>query len=258
MSFISAIAKCFSSLSSKPIDPTRELPSTYRKMRHVASKIFHDAFVSLFSFRKANVTSATYKKIERMKRNDSNLYNTIAAIRDNKTLTGIKLLPYCERLNVEYGTQTIQGYAQQGMDPHNLPEATSDKILIPIVLKGLVRNHIVAVFFDRETNTLEYYDPKGLSIEDRHSEYLLNTAGGRITLNEAIENIKQKYGKEEEYIVTHENTHKHQWDSHNCGVYVCDFFRRRLQPDTNFFDVVMNRRFDTLKMREEMIEFIAR
>ena len=88
-------------------------------------------------------------------------------------------------------------------------------IAIPVVLKGF-RPHIVNFLVKQSedgTKTLEFYDSKGLTISDRGGE---KTQGGQ-TLREIAEILKRQYG----ITQIRENTTKDQWDTFNCGVYVC-------------------------------------
>lgn len=142
-----------------------------------------------------------------------------------------------------------------------LPDVDINKryLLLPIVVKGRFRNHVIAVFFDRVLNRIEFYDPKGLTSQDRASEHVVcrkkqepilrdvedideftefdsletegspvyeEEAGLSITLSEVLMQIVEKYGDSETSIW--ENTYKNQRDSHNCGMFTIDFFERRL------------------------------
>ena len=131
-------------------------------------------------------------------------------------------------------------------------EETEDKLIaIPVVLKGRFRNHIVAVFVNRINNQIEFYDSKGLTSQDRKGESLLATE--KLDLPKLLEELRQKYGA----TTIVENTHKHQYDVHNCGVFVCDYFRRRSQEQTPAQQIFDNpvRMFEPNNgLRSEMIE----
>ena len=200
--------------------------------------------------------------------NEDYEHGAIAQLQANKPLGDRSVQTYCQTLVQQYNAkgnypnqvQTIDAFLMltgSRTFPPNWQTTLidSDKLLIPIVLKGTFRDHIVAVLYDRRANTLEYYDPKGLTIEDRSSAYLANKTGGRLMLSKAIAEILLQYGNNRTQIK--ENTAKHQWDSHNCGVYVGDYFARRLAGES-FDDITTNPgKSDTLRMRQKMIDVLA-
>jgi len=111
----------------------------------------------------------------------------------------------------------------------NLPEVddTKNLIFVPTVLKSGIRDHIVAVVFDREANRIELYDSKGLVALDR-DEYVSNQ--DQLMLIDVLQKVVDQYGDADaaEETTIWENTEKHQKDSHNCGVYVLNYIERRL------------------------------
>ncbi len=93
-------------------------------------------------------------------------------------------------------------------------------IAIPVVLEGSFQNHTVLFFVDTLNKRIEYYDSKGLTIKDRNDP----------RLKAALDRVIERYGKEDFTLI--ENREKHQYDSHNSGVYVMDYFYRRMKGES--------------------------
>jgi len=184
--------------------------SLLRKIRDVVAKIFHDVWVTAFSyFGKVNV-----------QRNNQNLTpEAIAAcdqLQRTRTLTQTAIIEYGRVLEKNSRVQLVQ----EGLFGLNPPRNVRDGkrfLAIPFVLKGWFEDHIVAMYFDREKNTLEYFDSKGLTIRDRNDS----------RLNAFIKKVLDNYGTDKDKTTVIENTKKHQWDCHNCGAYVLSYFRLR-------------------------------
>lgn len=105
-------------------------------------------------------------------------------------------------------------------------EVDPDLVLFPVVLKGLV-DHIVAVVYDKDKNRVELYDPKGLTSNDYSNNI---RSKDKINLAGVVRKVAETYGDENTTIW--ENTTKHQYDSHNCGVYVSKYFQNRVEGKT--------------------------
>ncbi|MCH9626561.1 MAG: hypothetical protein S4CHLAM2_01830 [Chlamydiales bacterium] len=103
------------------------------------------------------------------------------------------------------------------------PDQKKDLLFFPTVVRSGVRDHIVAIVYDKKNNRVELYDPKGLVALDR-MDYVRNQTEGLMLIN-VIQRIVHKYGDENTTIW--ENTTRHQYDSHNCGIYVLDYVQRR-------------------------------
>lgn len=96
----------------------------------------------------------------------------------------------------------------------------SKPICIPMILsgkEGLSRDHIVGMII--KDGTIEYFDSMG--IPSNNQVLADNTS----TLRDIMEACKEKFNLNE--VV--ENQIQIQSDVHNCGVFVCDFFIRRLE-----------------------------
>ncbi len=183
--------------------------SLVRKIRDVVAKIFHDFWVTAFSyyFGKVNV-----------QRNNQNLTpEAITAcnqLQRTRTLTQTAIIEYGRVLEKDPKIQLVQEGLFGLNPPTNIPDEKRF-LAIPFVLKGRFEDHIVAIYFDREKNILEYFDSKGLTIRDRNDS----------RLNAFIEKVLKKYGNDKTTVI--ENTEKYQWDCHNCGAYVLSYFRLR-------------------------------
>ncbi len=124
-------------------------------------------------------------------------------------------------VQIETNFMTMQG----GLD---LPNQEKDLLFFPTVIRSGVRDHIVAIVFDRKHNRVELYDPKGLVALDR-MDYVRNQTQGLMLIH-VIQRIVNKYGNQDTELW--ENITRHQYDSHNCGVYVLDYIQRRSEGRT--------------------------
>ncbi len=137
--------------------------------------------------------------------------------------------------------ELVSSFLFEGKDFSNLPDKTKlEKIkflLIPVVVgrgdgilqriaksMGCSGEHVVSFLIDFETYTIEYYDPKGLTCEDRKGQSLRSDP--KHDLPHFLNYINQKYG--EGSFTVSQNTIKNQKDLHNCGVYLCNYYERRL------------------------------
>ncbi|MGD2168779.1 MAG: Ulp1 family isopeptidase [Chlamydiota bacterium] len=103
------------------------------------------------------------------------------------------------------------------------------KVLLPITIKGILRNHIVLLAFDTEKKQILFFDSKGYTLQDHFSSQLL--------IQSKFPEVKT-VGDLLNYIVSTKNldlvnvwsivnnTQKIQKDTHNCGVYVADCMKR--------------------------------
>ena len=178
---------------------------------------------------------------------NTNVYSAFTTLRTQTKLKTSANDYYCRSLaenNTEI--QYINDYLVGGKTQEN-PSQHANKLLIPVVLKG-IPDHIVAVYITRTIGkdgkptqaTIEFYDSKGLTIADRHNQPLAEKP--KMTLGMLIAELTDKYceglredvwidndqGELQKELSVEENTEKQQWDSHNCGVYVCRYFAERL------------------------------
>jgi len=95
-----------------------------------------------------------------------------------------------------------------------------DIICIPMVLAArehFGRNHIVALLI--KDQCLEYFDSKGILSEE------IALAEQNETLHDVLAHLKKKYKISQIF----ENRIPIQFNVHSCGVFVCDFYKRRLR-----------------------------
>jgi hypothetical protein len=116
-------------------------------------------------------------------------------------------------------------------EPIQLPdiEEDHDYVVIPVVLSTLPFNHIVVLIYERETNTLEFYDSKGYSLLD-HGDVMI--AGTNTRLSSLFRAAYNKYCipcRKEEGIPAkiEENITQHQFDKDACGVFVMHRIKQR-------------------------------
>jgi hypothetical protein len=114
-------------------------------------------------------------------------------------------------------------------EPIQLPdlEDEHDYVVIPVVLSTLPFKHIVVIIYERETNTLEFYDSKGYSLLD-HGDVMI--AGKNASLSNLFRAAYNKYcvPHREEGIQIQENITQHQFDKDACGVFVMDRIDQRV------------------------------
>lgn len=93
-------------------------------------------------------------------------------------------------------------------------------VVIPVVFTGegiWERNHIAVILI--KDNCVEYYDAKGIVSENKP------LAQGSGTLRDVLEFCRDKFTKGGAIM---ENPYPHQYDAHNCGVFVCRHLHDRL------------------------------
>lgn len=122
-----------------------------------------------------------------------------------------------------------------------------------VVVKG-IRNHIVGGGIDLSNNRLEFFDPKGVTIAGHKGSQLYHSSQA---LSLFIQELLEAYGNKDTQII--QNTHRHQRDIHNCGIYVSNYIKRRFQNGETAEHIFTNR--ITLKQanndfRLEMIQAI--
>lgn len=98
-------------------------------------------------------------------------------------------------------------------------------LIIPVTFSGesvWERNHIAVILI--KDNCVEYYDAKGIVSEHKP------LAEGSGTLRDVLEFCKENFTKEGHIM---ENPYTHQFDAHNCGVFVCRHLHDRLITNTS-------------------------
>lgn len=185
--------------------------SLLRKIRHIVCKVLIDFWVSVASY---FMYVATDNQL------DTPGIKQLIQTRALQSAAVVEYGQYLESQNpaLQFVTQQMFGLVLPNLQPNK------NDVAIPVILKGCVRDHIVMVFVDRRSNVLEYYDSKGLTIQDRNDP----------ELNEVLQQALEKYGDANTRLI--ENTEKHQYDSHNCGVYILDYvFRRKTEAPEQIF-----------------------
>lgn len=124
----------------------------------------------------------------------------------------------------------IRNFLQPGFDP--VIEASkgilsNEKVIIPVVLRGWPRDHIVVMLYDNKDQRLEFYDSQGRVLKDHQSDKVVNTSES-LTLLMVVDRLNQILHFREVY----ENQSHHQEDGYNCGIYVLDYILRRLNGET--------------------------
>lgn len=140
------------------------------------------------------------------------------------------VIAVCEKLikNKNNDIILIQNFMFNQMSYKLDKNDTAPFVLVPVVIKQGARDHVVAVLYDRKKNRVEFYDPKGLTSADYTEN--VRCSENNIKLSDVLNEVKRAYG--DENTTLWENTTKHQYDSHNCGVYVLRYFERRLNNES--------------------------
>lgn len=220
-------------------------------------KIVPGLWRALKSFGSVTVSEDVKKKIENPPKEDSILPAAYKQLQQKSTLGISTVIKYTEYLHHQHSDRCL--FFTDFLFPKDtvpaLPErGEKDLVFIPVVLHKWPREHIVAVVYDAKKNRVEFYDPKGLTSED-HSEYL--SRGKNLRLSDFLKMVAQRYGNKETTLW--ENTEKHQKDYHNCGVYILDYFERRLQAQTPEHIAANGRSFSEVNngLRAEMLRKLA-
>ncbi len=187
-----------------------------------------------------------------------NCYQTVMALKNGSCLSGSHLQTYAKQTasrNVDFFSPfCIRNSLDLKAPLPPLPSLEKDLLAIPIVVKGTLRDHVMMAMVDKKNQSIEFYDPKGLSVQDRASDRLTNYP--EHSLPELMQEICDSYGKEG-WTIT-ENTIRHQGDGYNCGVYVSNFLKRRSEGES-FANIVQNGlsfQQASDSTRQEMIEGI--
>lgn len=115
----------------------------------------------------------------------------------------------------------------------NLAEKGSSKIAIPVAIPSpftlcgftlFTRTHFAAILIDKQSKTLEFYDPQGIDPAERKivGESLMQKLG----------KIKENCFAEEKEVQIKYTKIAHQEDRHNCGIHTCYFFNERFKHNS--------------------------
>lgn len=101
-------------------------------------------------------------------------------------------------------------------------------LVIPIGVDSLFVKHAMMVTVDIENDTIEFYDPKGLTCCDHEYDKI----AGLKSCSPArfIDELKSLYLSPNAKLI--ENTQAHQKDDFNCAVYACDYAWRRASGES--------------------------
>ena len=105
-------------------------------------------------------------------------------------------------------------------------DPTQGKLAIPLILPSLSlleEKHIVMIFIDKDTNSLEYFDSKGITSENRYLK-------AKNKMSDVLSSLKKVFPNKNDIIIQ-ENASVLQMDCHNCGAYITWFAARRLQDN---------------------------
>jgi hypothetical protein len=230
---------------------TRELnvkeSSLLRRIHVFVCSLFHDMWSSLGSSIGARLPLSLRTRLEDINTEyvdeqvrklpdlgNGSVNSTIQSLRVQTEFNSIGVDTYCKFLSEKPDVQYISNcLVKEGIETEveKFPEATANNLLIPVVLKGFGRDHIVCFYIKRNpddgTMVIEFYDSKGLTIADRANETLVNNPD--MTLAKLVAQLADRYCDDvDDHVRIEENTTKHQQDSHNCGIYVCHYFSERI------------------------------
>ncbi|MFZ4099864.1 MAG: hypothetical protein ACOYKZ_06030 [Chlamydiia bacterium] len=153
---------------------------------------------------------------------------TLTTLESGKFMSGVVLDYYFSALQRSGGLppfrymQVPLGFDREYYLPRidQLDPEAEDPILIPMVYEGswIKVAHITA-FVIHKGEYLDYYDSAGDAFDPGR-----RLKGGMITAGDVLERLKQRFSFR---ALVLENK-RHQQDIHSCGLYVSEFFYRRL------------------------------
>ncbi len=215
--------------SASPLDnrPTFAPSSTMRKVRNLVAKIFFDFWASFFArikgaFISSDLTTRT-----------SDLADNGYAKRFAQTHLPLNqsLKFYLDSLDNSNFTIVDHFSHSQGSSLASLCrliEKAKSKVFVPLIIKGRCLHHIVTLYIDKESKSMEYFDSMGLTIMDRKGKELLN-----ITDENKMEKVATTIASQFDIRVIRENRKKVQRDVHNCGVYVASYIKQKIQGNSS-------------------------
>lgn len=156
---------------------------------------------------------------------DSNKHIVLSHLKKHENLGSSVFTAFKESLEAEKNSFHMDTSFVIGSN-YPKEKAEQTKIAIPVILKTSI-NHIVTFFYDKESQTLEYYDSKGLTIMDRKNTHLIFPLKDKeiLTLNDLFIHLKEKY----QPTSFKENIVREQKDIYNCGVFVLSYYLNKIQ-----------------------------
>lgn len=97
-------------------------------------------------------------------------------------------------------------------------------LAIPLVIRRPALDHVVIIAFDFMHGEMEFYDPKGVCVNDQPDISVL--AGDNARLKQIFTRLWQLEGS---CMPVFENSACHQVDMHNCAIYALEYLQRRMQ-----------------------------
>ncbi len=224
--------------------PTLPSFQTWR-YKSIYSRIYHAAYdaIKTFSNHFNGYVTVSEEKSQQYKvlfsKNDQSI--TLNRVLGRKKLSNIAFGHYKPYLEEKFPHLQLEPKFINGskINKDELPEFREGKTLlaIPFIIQrkicGIIPSaHIVTAVIDRsdpDNTKLDFFDSKGFNVNDLWFETILSKNETPQTLGLFMDMIKTKYQPK----VIEENTTKHQWDSHNCGVHVLNYISKRAaQEDT--------------------------
>lgn len=216
----------------KPCEPVFQPPSPIRKMKDLfgvvqsALRAIQSFFIQIEPY--PDAMNQLREKVS-LNPQERDKLGAALALSGGKCLSGSHLQTYAETLNSDRlnfsSLFCIRSNLNDKADLPSLPDLDKDLLALPVVVKGRFRDHVMIVVVDRENKHIEFYDSKGLTVNDRASERL--TCYPSQTLKGLINKIWQKYAEEDWSFV--ENSSRHQSDGYNCGVYISHYLKQRVE-----------------------------
>jgi hypothetical protein len=179
-------------------------------------------------------------------RKDVNFTLALRRLKKIDTLSDKTIMMYLEGLSQESKGRVgvVLGHAVKD-EKQELPEHHARELLfIPIVIKGFLRDHVVLLTVNFDTETVDYFDPQGLTIAERPDATAIS--GKKLTdiVTEAAvkyfsdKAITSKTSQAERKPVLIESTVRQQEDWYNCGMHVLDFAARYAEDNATFEDLI--------------------
>lgn len=191
------------------------------------SRILRDtvAGIAIWIIRSLQSIFASKPSIDIRSYSEHKDYPAIFSLKNAKLIGNATVLSYLQKLeNLQIDTSLLLGQALACDQLRNW-------VAIPIILKGLFRDHIVTILVNKENKTIEFYDSKGLTIKDQARRELRFPSESLTTLEDHVNAIWETFQADASWTFK-ENTTRHQTDAYNCGVFVSNFIQRRLSGST--------------------------
>ena len=147
---------------------------------------------------------------------------------------------------------------------HLLNTDQKGKQFIPLVIKGIFRDHITFLGIDYENNKIIFYDPKGYTLKDYEHCKIANYAEVGFSKNmtniteftkknvaELVNGLFEIFVNQKDWELV-QNAREYQKDSYNCGVHFYNAVREFKKDSENVFTNVLETRSDITQTRVEM------